>query len=435
MDHIEKKILQIIDDHADELQALADDLFNHPEQGYYEFRTAQVVSDYLKNLGLETREGLAITGVKAAIGKRGGPNVALIGELDAVGCATHPNASEKGFAHACGHYAQLVCMLGAALALSDPEVAAALDGTATIFAVPAEEFQDASVKAALAPHDIQCIGGKCELLRRGEFDDIDMSITTHSLMVGRECDADIMLGNNACTGFVGKTVIMHGKAAHAAAAPHMGINALNAASLGMSALGMVRETFQEKDCIRVHPFFKKGGEVINVVPSEVIVDMMVRANNHPAINATSEKVDNCFKGAAMAIGCEAEIINAQGYLPCPEREPDEVMWTAAAALGDNVKVVPIQTGVCNTASTDVGDLFAVMPVLNFTFGGSTGALHSKDFAITDRHVAHILPAKMMALLAYHLLKDGAVEAQKIIDGYKADFTKEEYKEYVRNFSS
>ena len=137
----------------------------------------------------------------------------------------------------------------------------------------------------------------------------------------------------------------------------------------------------------------------------------------------------------MAIGCEAEIINAQGYLPCPEREPDEVMWTAAAALGDDVKVVPIQTGVCNTASTDVGDLFAVMPVLNFTFGGSTGALHSKDFAITDRHVAHILPAKMMALLAYHLLKDGAVEAQKIIDGYKADFTKEEYKDYVRNFSS
>ena len=246
---------------------------------------------------------------------------------------------------------------------------------------------------------------------------------------------DIMLGNNACTGFVGKTVIMHGKAAHAAAAPHMGVNALNAASLGMSALGMVRETFQEKDCIRVHPFFKKGGEVINVVPSEVIVDMMVRANNHPAIEATSEKVDNCFKGAAMAIGCEAEIINAQGYLPCPEREPDQVMWDAAAALGDDVKVVPIQTGVCNTASTDVGDLFAVMPVLNFTFGGSTGALHSKDFAITDRKVAHILPAKMMALLAYRLLKDGGVEAQKIIDGYKADFTKEEYKEYVRNFSA
>ena len=433
MDHIEQKILSIIDAHAEELQALADDLFAHPEQGYYEFRTAKVVSDYLKKLGLETKEGLAITGLKAAIGKGEGPNVALIGELDAVGCASHPCASDKGFAHACGHYAQIVCMLGAALALSDPEVAAALDGTATIFAVPAEEFQDASVKEGLDPaHDIHCMGGKCELLRRGDFDEIDMAITTHSLMVDRDVDADLMLGNNACTGFVGKTVVMHGKAAHAAAAPHAGVNALNAASLGMSALGMIRETFREKDCIRVHPFFKKGGEVINVVPSEVIVDMMVRANNQQAIEETSEKVDNCFKGAAMAIGCEAEIVNAQGYLPCPEREPDEVMWKAAAAL-EGAKIVPIHTGVCNTASTDVGDLFAVMPVLNFTFGGSTGALHSKDFQITDRNTAHILPAKMMALLTYHLLKDGAVEAQKILDEYEPAYTKDEYREYVKGF--
>ena len=435
MDHIEAKILSIIDAHADQLQELAQDLFMHPEQGYYEYRTAQVVADFLKNLGLETKEGLAITGMKATIGKGEGPNVALIGELDAVGCASHPCASDKGFAHACGHYAQIICMLGAALALSDPEVAAALDGTATIFAVPAEEFQDASVKSGLDPkHDIHCMGGKCELLRRGDFDEIDMAITTHALMVDRDSDADLMLGNNACTGFVGKTVIMHGKAAHAAAAPHAGINALNAASLGMSALGMIRETFQEKDCIRVHPFFKKGGEVINVVPSEVIVDMMVRANNQKAIEATSEKVDNCFKGAAMAIGCEAEIINAQGYLPCPERLPDQVMWDAAAALGDGVKVAPIHTGVCNTASTDVGDLFAVMPVLNFTFGGSTGALHSKDYQITNPEVAHILPAKMMALLTYRLLKDGAVEAKKIIDEYEADYTKDEYKAYVKKIS-
>ena len=75
-----------------------------------------------------------------------------------------------------------------------------------------------------------------------------------------------MLGNSACTGFVGKTVYLHGKAAHAAAAPHMGVNALNAACLGMSALGMIRETFEEKDCVRVHPYIREGGEAINVVP-------------------------------------------------------------------------------------------------------------------------------------------------------------------------
>ena len=435
MDHMEEKILSIIDAHADELQAMADDIFHHAEQGYHEYRTAQLVADYLKKLGLDTREGLAITGVKAAIGKGSGPNVALIGELDAVSCPTHPDASDKGYAHACGHYAQIVCMLGAALALSDPEVAASLDGTATIFAVPAEEFQDASVREEVRrTHDVHCAGGKCELLRRGEFDDVDLAITTHSLMVGRDEGIDLMLGNSACTGFIGKTVYMHGRAAHAAAAPHLGANALNAACLGMSALGMVRETFEEKDCVRVHPYIRKGGEAINVVPSEVIVDMMVRANTQEAIEKVSAKVDNCFKGAAMAIGCQAEIVDCQGYMPCPERLPEDILWDTAKLLGDQVKVASIPAGRCNTASTDVGDLFAVMPVLNFTFGGSVGDLHSKDYKVSDPNAAHILPAKMMALLAYRLLKDGAAEAKKIVADYQPPYTLKQYKDYVKKMS-
>lgn len=432
MNAVEEKIIRIIDEHAEELQALADDLFHHAEQGYHEYRTAQVVSDFLKKLGLETKEGLAITGIKAEIGKGGGPNIALIGELDALACPTHPSATDDGFAHACGHYAQLICMLGAALALSDPEVAATLDGTATIFAVPAEEYLDASVREEVRrTHDVHCSGGKCELIRRGEFDDIDLSITTHSLMVDRDKDVDLMLGNSACTGFVGKTVYMHGRAAHAAAAPHLGANALNAASLGMAALGMIRETFQEKDCVRVHPYIRKGGEAINIVPSEVVVDMMVRANNQDAIEETSAKVDNCFKGAALCIGCEAEIVDSQGYMPCPERLPDPILWDTAKLLGDDLKVASIPAGLCNTASTDVGDLFAIMPVLNFTFGGSAGPLHSKDYHVTDPNVAHIVPAKMMALLAYRLLKDGAVEAKKIIDDYQAPYTRDQYREYVK----
>lgn len=435
MDYIEQKILAIIDSHAEELQAIANDIFHHAEQGYHEYRTAKLVSDFLKNLGLTTHEGLAATGVKAKIGKEEGPNIALIGELDGLACPSHPDATSDGFAHACGHYAQIVCILGAALALSDPEVADSLGGSATIFAVPAEEFQAASVyEEVRRTHDIHCGGGKCELIRRGEFDDIDLSITTHSLMVGRDDGIDLMLGNSACTGFIGKSIHMHGRASHAAAAPHLGANALNAACLGMSALGMIRETFQEKDCVRVHPFFREGGEAINIVPSEVVVDMMVRANTQKVINEVSEKVDNCFRGGALAIGCEAEIINSQGYMPCPERLPEQIMWDVAALLDDNLNVSAIPAGLCNTASTDVGDLFAIMPVLNFTFGGSTGALHSKDYHVTDANIAHIIPAKMMALLTYRLLKDGAVEAKSIIDDYQAPFTVEQYKQFCREIS-
>lgn len=435
MDRIESRIISIIDEHAEELQALADDLFHHAEQGYHEYRTAKIVADYLRKLGLSPREGIAITGVKAAIGRTEGPNVALIGELDGLACPTHPDATPEGFAHACGHYAQIVCMLGAALALSDPEVAASLDGTATIFAVPAEEFQAKSVHEEVRlTHDIRCGGGKCELIRRGEFDDVDLSITTHSLMVGREEGYDLILGNSACTGFIGKTVLIHGRAAHAAAAPDEGRNALNAACLGMSALGMIRETFRERDCVRVHPFIREGGEAINIVPSEVAVDMMVRANTQKVIDEVSEKVNNCFRGGALAIGCEAEILDSQGYMPCPERLPEPILWDCAKLLGDDLKVGSIPAGLCNTASTDVGDLFAVMPVLNFTFGGNEGPLHSKDYRITDPNVAHIIPAKMMALLAYRLLRDGAKEAKAIVDGYEAPYTREEYKQYCEKCS-
>lgn len=433
MDKIEARIINIIEEHAQDLIALGKDLYLHPEQGYHEFRTSQIVQDFLSKLKLELKTGLARTGVTAEIGNGKGPNVALIGELDGVSCPAHPFASDSGISHSCGHNAQIMAMLGAAMALSDEDVSNSLDGTATIYALPAEEFLDVITRNRLREEsDIVCAGGKCELIRRGEFDKIDMAITTHTLMTERDSDIDLQLGNNACNGFIGKTVHMHGTAAHAAAAPDKGVNALNAASLGMAAVGMIRETFREADYVRVHPYIKHGGDAINTVPHHVIVDMMVRANNQKAIELTSDKVDKCFQGAAMSIGCEAEIIDSQGYMPCPESLPQQVMWDAAALLGDDIKVAPITAGTCNTASTDVGDLFAVMPVLNFCFGGSTGALHSKDYEVTDDYKAYVMPAKMMALLTYKLLKENACEAKEIIDGYDAPYTIASYCDYVNS---
>lgn len=432
MDKIEQRIMEIIDANAPKLQALAEDLFNNAEQGYHEYRTAKVTADFLRELGLDVEEGLAITGYKAKIENGEGPNVALIGELDGLSCPSHPAATADGFAHSCGHYAQMLSVLGAAIALTDPEVKASLGGTATIFAVPAEEYLDASVRKEVEDsHGVLFAGGKIELIRRGHFKDIDISVTDHSLMVDRESDTDLMLGNSAAVGFIGKTVLIHGKAAHAAAAPHAGINALNAASLGMAALGMQRETFREKDFVRVHPYIRQGGEAINIVPSEVVVDMMVRAASMDAILETSAKVDRAYTGGAYAIGAEAEIINAPGYMPVYECAPMPVQWEAAKPLMERgVKTASIPLGGQNSASTDVGDLAAVMPVLNFTFGGSTGALHSKDYKVSDPYVAHIMPAQMMALTAYHLLKDGAKNARDILADFKPQFTQDEYADYM-----
>ena len=162
--------------------------------------------------------------------------------------------------------------------------------------------------------------------------------------------------------------------------------------------------------------------------------MMVRANTQSVIEEISEKVDNCFKGAAIAIGCTCDIEDSQGYMPCPEIAPNDLMWEAASLLGEDLKVISIPLGQCNTASTDVGDLCAVMPVMNFTFGGSSGDLHSKDYKVEDSYVAHVLPAKMMALLAYRLLRNGAKGAKDFIASYDPPMTKGEYRDYCNKMS-
>ena len=69
-------------------------------------------------------------------------------------------------------------------------------------------------------------------------------------------------------GFVGKLIQYIGKESHAAM-PHQGINALKAAQLGLQAIDANRDTFQEKDTIRVHPIITKGGDLVNVVPADV----------------------------------------------------------------------------------------------------------------------------------------------------------------------
>lgn len=434
MDRLEQKILSIIDEHAEELEAIASGIYHHAERGFAEHETAKAAADFLRKYGMEPREGLALTGVKADINKSEGPSVALIGELDGIGCPAHPDAAPSGIAHACGHEAQMIAIMGAALALNDPEVKEALGGRAVFFGVPAEENLSADIKEELAKQGVIFNGGKSELIRRGEFDDIDIAVTSHVHMVqGTSCD--LLLGNVASTGFVAKSVHMIGKAAHAAAAPHEGVNALNAATLGFNAMGMIRETFQEKDAVRVHGQIRDDGFPCQTIPDHVLVDLMVRAKTLDAIKKTSAKVDRAYEGAAYAVGAEAKIVTTQGYLPVIARHADQALIDAAEVLKEerpDTTIDQITDDMINFASTDVGDLTHIMPVLNFTFSGAEGALHSKDYRITDPYKIHIMPAKMMAITAYRLLKDGAAEAKSIIESFEPAMTKEEYMAYAES---
>ena len=116
---LKQTIIAAVDRNRAELLRLADRLLHTPENGYMEFKTAELVKNELVRLGLRPQTGLAVTGLRADIESgRPGPKIAIMGELDALPVPTHPFADPvTGVAHACGHYAELVMMLGAAAAL------------------------------------------------------------------------------------------------------------------------------------------------------------------------------------------------------------------------------------------------------------------------------------------------------------------------------
>lgn len=432
MDATEKRIVEIIESRRDEILAFANDIYDHAELGYKEFRTAEKFREKLAPVTDRLEEELAITGIKAHINedKKDNFSLALLGELDALRIPGHPhyNADSQG-AHCCGHHAQLTGVVGASMALCAPEIREKLDGQLIFFAVPAEEYGEVEFKKTLMDAGkIQYGGGKCELLRIGAFDDIDSCVAHHTSPTGTG------FGNGTGNGFVSKVIRIKGRASHAAAAPDKGVNALSAASIGLSALAYNRETFRDEDCVRVHPIMTKGGDLVNVVPDEAILETLVRGKTLEAFADASEKTDRSFKAGAMAMGAGYSIETMPGYLPQLAQEyPEEIVELIEELTGKSLCRHDLTSH--SGGSTDVGDVQHLMPVYSFTTGGVTGGLHQTDFTVVDEDEAYMLTAKIFALTAYRLLRDGASLAKKLKAGYTPRFTsREEYVSFMDAFN-
>ena len=130
-DEIKREVFRAIERRAEEIIALGETIRRHPELGFKEVKTARLVEETLGRLGLAPKSGLALTGVRADLAGRGGdgPTFAVLGELDALVVAGHPEAdAQSGAAHACGHNAQVAGMLGAAMGLVDAKASEHLPG-------------------------------------------------------------------------------------------------------------------------------------------------------------------------------------------------------------------------------------------------------------------------------------------------------------------
>ena len=411
---MKEQIIKTIEEYREKIISCGQFILENPEMGYKEFKTAELVKNEFKNLGIPFESELAITGVKGTIGRKDAKiNICIIGELDAVKCYEHPYAEpQSGAAHACGHNAQIAAMIGAAYGIVKSGVLDKLDGKITFFAVPAEEFVELDYRETLINSgEITYMSGKQELIHIGAFKDVDMAIMIHSHAQTPEFKLYV---EGTSLGFETKQITFTGKAAHGSE-PFNGVNALNAAMLALMGINANRETFKDEERVRIHPIITNGGDLVNVIPDKAIIETYVRAATQEALTDACAKVDNAVKAGAMAVGADVEIKNIMGYAPLHQDEALSAVFEENSLLftkGEN-----IYHKVNMTGSTDMGDLSRVMPVIQPTMGGFSGALHSKDFVIAEEEIVYITAAKILACTAYDLLKDGAKKARSIKENF------------------
>lgn len=404
--------------------------WSNPETGYKEYKTSKYLEDAFEKLGYKLTKAENIPGFYTVLDTgKPGPEVLVLGELDALLCAEHPESDpETGAVHCCGHSAQCAALLGVASALKEPEVLDDLCGRIRLCAVPAEELIEIDYRFSLKENGvINYLCGKSEFLYRGYFDGVDLAFMVHTTQ------GDSFSSRKGAVGAVAKEVVYKGVSAHAGGNPWSGCNALYAANLGLSAINSIRETFKEADLIRVHPIIKQGGSAVNAIPDKVVLESYVRGSSFEAIKDANQKVNRALCGGALSIGANVEIKDFIAFAPLTNYEKMIDVVQAAVSLIPDAKFS--RYDVITSGSTDMGDLSALMPVVHPYAPGASGSLHSSDFKIEDPVLACVASAKLQMNMLYTLLKDDAKVAKQIVADFEPTFkSKEEYFEYVSYFN-
>jgi len=415
--------------HSDLMANAHDYIWSNPETGYREVKTGTYMEKAFEELGYELTKAEDIPGFYTVIDTgRPGPEVMVLGELDSLICADHPECDpETGAVHCCGHSMQSATLLGIAAALKDPMILDRWSGKIRLCAVPAEELIEIAYRTELRNQGkIHYMGGKTEFLSRGYFDGVDLAFMVHTTNDGH---SSANIGDVGC---LSKRVIYKGVSAHAGGSPWDGCNALYAANLGLNAVNAIRETFQEKDLIRVHPIITKGGGAVNAIPDQVIIESYVRGKTLDAIKNANERVNKALCGAALALGANVDIEDVPGYAPL--MNCDDMIAVVEEAVTTMTDIPFKRNPYVGTGSTDMGDLSMIMPVVHPYMPGATGISHGADYVIKDARKACTDSAIVQVYMLHILLRDNAERAIKILENFVPQFeSKEAFFEYVNTF--
>jgi len=375
LDPLKQALIEEVDRLSPELLQISRFLHANPELSFEEHQAAEFLTRTLEEHGFSLERGVAglPTAFTATYASGEGPTIAFLAEYDAL----------PGIGHACGHNLIASASVGAALALKSR--LAQIPGRVLLVGCPAEERG----------------GGKIPLVEAGLFQWVDAAMLVHP-----SNRTEIV---KKALGMRDVQVEFFGKAAHAAAVPYLGINALDAVILTFNSINALRQ--QLRSDTRVHGIITHGGKAPNIIPDYAAALFYVRALDMGHLEELYQKVLGCFEAAASATGTRYQVKRA-GH----DYHSHKINYSLAQLFRQNLEALGAEVDQgpedVDLGSTDVGNVSQVVPTLQptITICGPKVSCHMSEFAVASGSSAGeegmLLAARAMALTGLDLLTDG-----------------------------
>lgn len=352
----------------------SDYIYNHPELGNKEKKSSEKLITLLEDHGFCVEKGIIgrETAFKAVFdSKKPGPAIAYLCEYDAL--------PEIG--HGCGH--NIIGTSSAAAGILLSKVINSTGGKIYVIGTPAEETD----------------GAKVEMVNKGIFNDVDISLMFHPLDKTHESGESLAMDALEFT--------YKGKSAHAAAEPEKGINALDGVLQLFSGINALRQHVRSD--VRIHGIIKEGGIAPNVVPDKAVARFYVRAKERTYLNEVVMKIKDIAYGAALITGSTVEIVNYEASYD--NLVTNQNLSRAFSRNLMDVGLTEILEPRKSFGSIDMGNVSQVTPAIHpyLSIGTKSLIAHTKEMAdATITNEAHEMMLKgitALALTGYDALTD------------------------------
>ncbi len=367
-----------IDEERPALLDLSARIHAHPELCFAEHRAAGWLAEYLESRGFALERGaFGLPTAFAAHRGSGRPRVAVLCEYDAL----------PGIGHACGH--NIIAAAGAGAGVALGELVAETGGSIVVLGTPAEEGG----------------GGKIAMARAGAFAETDAAMMIHPASLDLICMNVLAVSTLA--------VEYRGRAAHAAAAPHAGVNALDGLVTAYQAIAQLRQHIRPSE--RVHGIITDGGQAPNIVPERAAALFYVRAATEARLVKLRRRVEGCFQAGALASGAECAVHKTgEDYSDMWSNAPLATAYRAnIEQLGHVIAEAPLEH---ISGSTDMGNVSKLLPSIHpmIAIAPPRVALHTQEFAryaaSADGERGVLDGAKALAMTGIDVLCTSALRA-------------------------